>query len=116
MKRLVEFRCYKLKPGAGNEFHLLIANRAVQLMRDCGMDVVAFGQSAQNPDDYLLLRAYENLEQVLQLQEDFYASEPWRNGPREAIVALVESNVNTVVWLPPEVIEGIRASILSSQA
>lgn len=88
MKRLVEFRCYKLKPGATTEFDDLLVKRAVHLMRERGIDVVAFGQSAENPDDYLLIRAYERLEQMQRLQEEFYASEPWRKGPREAIISL----------------------------
>jgi hypothetical protein len=54
MKRIVEFRSYKLKPGTGASFHELIANRSAELMRSWGMDVVAFGKSAEDPDAYLV--------------------------------------------------------------
>jgi hypothetical protein len=108
--RSVEFRSYKLRPGSGASFHDLVANRSVALMRDWGMDVVAFGPSAADPDAYLLIRAYDSVEHLHQSQEAFYATEIWREGPREAILALIEHSMSTVAWLSPETVEGLRAS------
>jgi len=110
-RRSVEFRAYKLRPGSGASFHDLIANQAVALMRDWGMDVVAFGQSIADPDSYLLVRAYDSVEHLHQSQEAFYATETWRQGPRESILALIEHSVNTVVGLSPETVDGLRKAI-----
>ena len=48
MRRLVEIRSYRLKPGSEAEFHDAIVNRGLPLVRTAGMDVVAFGFSAED--------------------------------------------------------------------
>jgi hypothetical protein len=110
MNRLVEIRSYKLKPGSGAEFHGIVANRSVPLLVQSGMDVVAFGQSEHDPDAYYLIRAYASLEQLRSSQDAFYASPAWRQGPREAIVALIEEDANAVLWLSSEAVDAIRRS------
>jgi hypothetical protein len=110
MNRLIEIRSYKLKPGSGAEFHALVANRSVPLLAQSGMDVVAFGQSEHDPDAYYLIRAYESLDHLRSSQDAFYASSAWRQGPREAIVALIEEDANAVLWLSSEAVNAIRLS------
>ena len=110
MNRLVEIRTYKLKPGSGAAFHALVANQSVPLLAQWGMEVIAFGQSEHDPDAYYLIRAYESMEHLRLSQEAFYASPAWRQGPREAIVSLIEADANAVLWLSPEAIAAIRLS------
>jgi quinol monooxygenase YgiN len=110
MNRLVEIRTYKLKPGSGAAFHALVASQSVPLLAQWGMEVVAFGQSEHDPDGYYLIRAYESMEHLRSSQEAFYASPAWRQGPREAIVSLIEADANAVLWLSPEAIAAIRSS------
>ena len=110
MKRLVELRSYKLKPGSGARFHDLVTRRSLPLLRQWGMEVVAFGPSAHDPDSYFLMRAYDSLDHRRASQAAFYASDAWRRGPRESIVELIESDLDAVVWLTPEAVEAIRQS------
>ena len=110
MKRVIEVRSYRLKPGSGAAFDALVRNQSVPLLRAACMDVVAFGQSLDNPDSYYLIRAYESTEQLKSSQEAFYASSAWRQGPRESIVALIESDINAVMSLTCEAIEALRES------
>lgn len=110
MKRLVEIRTYKLKPGSGPAFHVLVSTRSIPLLAEWGMEVVAFGQSVHDPDGYYLIRAYDDLEHLRSSQEAFYASPAWRQGPREAIVSLIEQDANAVLWLSPEAIDAVRLS------
>lgn len=108
--RLVEVRSYKLKDNTFNLFHQLFVEQSVPMLIKWGTDVVAFGPSPQQDDEYFLIRSYDNLHDLNQRQNDFYSSEEWRNGPREAIVEKIETSLNTLFWLSQAGIEDLRAS------
>lgn len=110
MKRLIEIRSYKLKPGTSAEFHGAVVASALPLLREWGAEVVAYGPSAHEPDTYFLIRAYDDLADLKARQDAFYGSEAWRQGPREAIVSRIESYLSTVLWLSPQAIEDLRRS------
>ena len=107
-RRLVEVRSYKLKPGSGARFHDLVTHRSVPLLHAVRMDVVAFGPSAHEPDCYFLIRSYESLEELESSQEAFYGSAAWRQGPRGAILELIESDATVAFWLTEEAVEAMR--------
>ena len=110
MNRLVEIRSYKLKPRSGAAFHELVVTRSLPLLRKWNMEVVAYGPSLDDPDGYFLIRAYDDLEHLRASQQAFYASDDWRNGPRQSIIDLIESDWNAVLWLSCQAIESIRTS------
>jgi len=62
-----------------------------------GVDVVAYGPSLDDPDLYYLIRGYASIADLRESQDSFYGSEEWRQGPREAIVSLIESDISVVV-------------------
>jgi len=115
MQRLVEIRSYKLKPGSGAAFHDLVVNQSMPLVRAFGMDVVAFGQSMDNPDAYFLVRAYDSLEHRRSSQEAFYSSAEWRNGPRQSIIELIEADWDIVLWLTPAAVDAMRNSRVQAE-
>lgn len=106
--RLVEIRSYKLKPGSLDAFHRTVVERALPMLREAGMEIVAFGPSAHEPDCYFLARAFADLPDLERQQAAFYGSEAWRQGPREAVVGLIETYLNTLLWLSPVAIEDLR--------
>ena len=108
--RLLEIRSYTLKPGSGAAFHSLVSERSVPLLREACMDVVAFGQSVHDSDHYFLMRSYDSLAHRQEAQETFYSSAAWRQGPREAIIALIETDATTTLWLSAEAVERLRSS------
>ena len=110
MQKLVEIRSYKLVPGSGDRFHDLVINRSMPLLRAQNMEVVAFGQSLHDIDAYFLVRAYDDLEHRRSSQEAFYSSDAWRNGPRQSIVELIESDWDVVLWLTAEAVDAMRNS------
>lgn len=114
MQRLVEIRSYKLKPGSGARFHELVVNQSMPLLRARNMEVVAFGPSLHDPDAYVLVRAYDNLEHLRASQEAFYSSDAWRSGPRQSIIELIESDWNVVLWLTAQAVAAIRESVHSA--
>lgn len=49
------------------------------------------------PDCYVLIRAYQSLAHREQSQHDFYTSAVWLRGPREAILACIDSYATIVM-------------------
>ena len=62
-----------------------------------GVDVIAFGPSLDDDDLYVLIRAYASVGELQRSQDAFYGSAEWREGPREAIVSLIESDISVVI-------------------
>ena len=108
-QRLVEIRAYQLKPGTAAAFHQAVSQQAMPMVIAFGMQVVAYGPSAHDPDNaYFLVRAFDDLAHLKAQQDAFYGSEAWKQGPREALVSRIASYQNTVLWLSPESIEDLR--------
>lgn len=112
---VVEIRSYKLKPGSSKLFHALVAEQSVPLHRAAGIDVVAYGASLHDADAYFLIRAFDSMEHLQRSQDSFYASSAWRQGPRESIIALIESDANAVLQLSAQAIESLRGSVQPPQ-
>lgn len=107
MTGIVEIRSYRLKPGSGAAFHRAVLEESLPMLERWGVEVVAFGPSLDDEDSYVLIRAYPSLEERQHSQDAFYGSGEWRNGPREAIVSRIESDISVV--LPAEALSLDRA-------
>lgn len=108
MRKQVEIRSYNLKPGTREEFHRLVVERSYPLLKQWEVDVVAFGPSPHDADSYYLIRAYESLAHRASSHEEFYASPEWRQGPREAIISLIESDTSIVIEMDESTIALLR--------
>lgn len=111
MSRCVEFRSYNLRRGSGPSFHALVSELSLPLLRKWKIDVIAAGPSLHDEDSYFLIRAYDSLEQRQTSQDEFYGSADWRQGPREAILALIESDTSFVVELSESSVTALRQSL-----
>ena len=108
MNRFVEIRSYNLKPGRRAEFHRLVVDQSMPMLQRWKVDVVAFGPSLHDDDSYYLIRAYASLEDLERSQDDFYGSDEWRSGPRQAIVNCIESDTSVVIEMDPDTIDRLR--------
>ena len=115
MSRFVEFRSYNLRQGSRPVFHSLVMEKSLPLLRQWNVDVIAAGPSLHDRDSYFLIRAYDSLDHRQRSQDEFYASADWRQGPREAIVALIESDTSVVVELSEAAIVALRDSFVSQR-
>jgi hypothetical protein len=97
MAGVIEVRTYQLVPGSGAEFRRLFAEQARPMLDRWGVEVVGFGASLDDDDLHYLIRAYPSVAELQQSQDAFYGSDEWRQGPREAILALIESHVSVVL-------------------
>jgi hypothetical protein len=106
-RRLVEIRAYRLKAGARTAFRTALVERALPMVRTAGMDVVAHGPGADE-DSYFLVRAFADAADLAAREEAFYSSAAWREGPRESVVSLIDSYIDTLLWLTPRAVEDLR--------
>lgn len=110
MSRLVEIRAYNLVPGTRDEFHRLMTGQLLPLLGRRKIDVVACGPSPHDEDSYYLIRSYADLADRKASQDSFYGSEEWRKGPREQIVALIDSDTTVVIEMDDAVIDALRTA------
>ena len=108
MNHFVEIRSYNLKHGTRDEFHRLFIEGAFPMLKRSNVDVVAYGPSLHDKDSYYLIRRYDSLAHREQSENAFYGSDEWRQGPREAIVALIENYTEVVLELDEAAVQGLR--------
>src|SRR5215470_8111429 len=108
MSHYVEFRSLSLKPGAREGFHHLFAEKSLPLLKRWNMDVVAYGPSLHDETTYYVIRRFDSLADRQQLEDAFYGSSDWRQGPREAMVALIENYTDIVLELDDVAVQALR--------
>lgn len=101
-------RTYRLKPGSLDEFHVVMQQHAVPRRRASGMDVVCYGRSDHEHEGYCLIRAYASRQFLEAQQAAFYNSEEWREGSRRALVAHIETYLNTLLWVSDDAVDSLR--------
>jgi hypothetical protein len=70
--------------------------------------VVDFGPSPHDNDSYYLIRAYDSLEHRRASQDAFYGSAEWKQGPREKILALIDSDTSIVIEMDSGTVDSFR--------
>lgn len=108
MTRVVEIRSYRLKPGVRPAFHALMEGASMPLVRAWGMDGVAFGPCRADADGYVLIRAFDDVAHLRASHDAFYGSDAWRQGPREAVLAAIESCATVVLELDDAGLDALR--------
>ena len=108
MNSFVEFRTLNLKPGTRDEFRRIYMERSLPLLKKWYHDVVAHGPSLHDENTYYVIRRFDSLSHRDQSENAFYSSDDWRKGPREALLALVESYTDLVLELDEATVQGLR--------
>ncbi|AUH65199.1 NIPSNAP family protein [Paracoccus zhejiangensis] len=108
MTRLIEILLYRLKPGTGGVFFDIMQNISVPLHVQNGIDVIWHGQSLHDPDAYGLIRGFADMTTLDAVQSAFYASTAWRSGPREAIIARIETATKIIIPMNADAVKGLR--------
>lgn len=106
--KLVEIRTYLLKAGSEAAFDAVMADAAIPMLREFGMEVVAHGRSDHERETRFLIRAYADRADLDRQQGAFYGSEAWRSGPRQALIDCIDTYLNTLLWIPPEGLDALR--------
>ena len=94
---VLEVRSYVVKPGMAAQFTRVMHEQSLPLLKAAGTEVVAFNASLHADGSFMLVRAYRDLPNRAESQEAFYASDAWRDGPRQAVLACIETYTTVVV-------------------
>ena len=105
---LIEIRTLTLKTNTREEFHRLYIEKALPLLQRWKFDVVAHGPSLHDENTYYVIRRYDTLVQREEMEDAYYASDDWRKGPREAMLALIESYTDIVFILDEVTLQRLR--------
>jgi hypothetical protein len=108
VNHLIEVRSITLKPGRRDEFQRLYIEVALPLLKRWNFDMVAHGPSLHDENSYYVIRHFESLAQREEMEDAYYSSDDWRQGPREAILALMENYTDIVFELDEAPIQGLR--------
>ena len=108
MRKFVEIRSYNLEPGTRAQFHQLVQQQLLPLLHKRGIDVVAHGPSLHDEASYFVMRAYASLAERAASQDTMYASAEWKDGPREAILDLIENYTSFVIEMDEVTIQALR--------
>jgi hypothetical protein len=95
----IEIRSINLKPGTREEFQRLYIEEALPLLKRWNFDVVAHGPSLHDENSYYVIRRFDSLVHREQMEDAYYASDDWRQGPRERILALIENRFARILSL-----------------
>ena len=110
-ERVLEIRSYNLKSGSREKFHELFVREALPLLRRWKVDVVAYGPSLHDSNTYFLMRAFTSPENRERSEDAFYGSAEWRDGPRAAVLAAIESYTTTVILVDDPTLGGLRKTM-----
>jgi hypothetical protein len=106
--RMVEIRSYNLKPGTREHFQHVFVTDVMPLLARWKVDVVSFGPSPADADSWYLMRGYASLEERRKSEDAFYGSDDWKKGPREAILAAIDSYATIVIPVDEATLRGLR--------
>ena len=108
MRKTVEIRTYHLKPGTRPAFHEMVRERSIPMLARWKVDVVGYGPSIHDDRSYVLVRAYGSLQDREASQDSFYGSAEWKEGPREALMEMIETYTTVVLDLDDAAVEALR--------
>jgi hypothetical protein len=94
---MIEIFIINLKRGASAGFHQLYLTESLPLQKKWKIDVVAHGPSLHEENSYYVIRSFKSLEDRQKTEDAFYNSADWREGPRTAILALIENYATIVI-------------------
>jgi ketosteroid isomerase-like protein len=106
--QIVEIRSYNLRPGTRDRFQKVFVSEALPMLDRWKVDVVGFGPSLHDGDSWYLMRAYASPEERQRSEDAFYGSDEWKKGPREAILADIESYTTVVIRVDTVTLESLR--------
>jgi NIPSNAP len=94
---VIEILTLDIKPGRRDEFNKVYVDQSLPLLKEWNFHVLAYGPSLHDANSYYVIRAFKSLEDRQESEDAFYGSDDWKQGPRDAIMGLVEHFAYAVV-------------------
>ena len=96
-EEIIEILTLDIKPGRRDEFHKTYVTNSVPLLKKWNFNLVAYGPSLHDANSYYVIRAFKSLDDRQVSEDAFYNSTEWQQGPRNAILELVDHFAYAVV-------------------
>ena len=94
---VIEILILDIKPGKRDEFHKIYEKESLPLLRKWKIKVISYGPSLHDENSYYVVRSFKSLEDRQKSEDAFYSSDDWKNGPRTALLALVDHFAYTLL-------------------
>ncbi len=94
---VIEILTLTLKPGTRQKFHQIYITEALPLLKKWNFQVVDHGASLHDENSYYIIRLFRSVGDRQREEDAYYGSDDWRQGPRSAIMALIEHEAYSVV-------------------
>ena len=91
-----------------NKQKRLFLEETYPLLKRWNFDVVTHGSSLHDENTYYVIRRYDSLAQREQMEAAYYASDDWRLGLLERILALIENYTDILLELDEVTVQGLR--------
>ena len=115
-RRILEIRSYTLRPETRDYFHRLFVEKSLPLLQQARIDVVGYGASLHDSNSYFLMRSYASIKQRQESEDSFYASDAWLKGPRDAVLAAIETYTTMVIEVDEATLRGLRRSAMGTDS
>ncbi len=96
---IVELRRYSLQPGARETLIELFDRELVETQEQTGMDVLGQFRDLDDPDSFVWLRGFDDMQARRRALEDFYGGVTWKAHAAAANATMVD--VDNVLLLHP---------------
>jgi ketosteroid isomerase-like protein len=106
---VIEIRVYTLKTGTRDRFHELFVRQSLPMLQRHHVDVVAYGASLHDANSYYLVRSFASLDERTRSEDTFYGSKEWTEGPRDEVLAAIETYSTVVVHVDEETLQALRS-------
>lgn len=104
---VLEIRSYTIRPALVAQFAHLMRQQSLPLLERAGTDVATFCACLDGPQSFVLIRAYRDLAHRSESQQQFYDSDAWRNGPRQAILDCIAATTDAVIEADAQLLIGL---------
>jgi hypothetical protein len=94
--RVVEFRIFRIHHGRRDEFIARFRDHLLPLLRNHGIETVAWGPSLHDQDSFYLVRAYPSVEARQIALDAMFGSAEWLAEQEDVVLGMIES-YNTFV-------------------
>lgn len=94
---MFEILILNLRKGTRDRFHQIYVSESLPIQKKWNIEVIAYGPSIHDENSYWVVRKFNSLEDRKKTEDAFYETDDWRNGPRDIILALIESAAFMVI-------------------
>jgi hypothetical protein len=105
---VLEVRIFTVHPGTREEFDRISREGTIPLMREHGINVVAYGPSPNNDDGYHLLRAFRSEQERVALSQSLYTTKEWEANYDAPVTAMIADYRTTVMPTTPELVDLLK--------